>query len=259
MNTLNSDAFQQALLKLRNAYLEEVPEKLDRLEHLLLEIEQRHADGESFNELFRIVHSMKGSGGTFGLHILTTICHQLEDLLGTTAGGAAFGTNLIAASLKYVDLLRLANEQSRAGNESFPQVEEQLSALRKELAPRVSTVLLVDHSKLSTKLYLHVLAKLPVKTVVMSDGPNALIRALTEPFDLIITNYELPILNGGALIAAMKLSGAASSKARMILITSNKKLTSTRKRATDPDYTITKDAQLAQHLAEVVALCLAPG
>jgi len=258
MDRDTSDAFQQAMLKLRTSYLEEVPEKLDRLEHLLLEIEQSSADTEAFDEVFRIVHSMKGSGGTFGLHILTTICHELEDLFSATGGGASFGKDLVAASLSYVDLLRLTREQYRTSNENLAQVEKQLDNLRKQLAPRVSTILLIDNSRLSTKLYLHVLSGLPVKTVVMNDGPNALVRALTEPFDLIIANYELPVLNGDALIAAVKLSFTSNSKRpKTILITSNKKLKSARHRSTDPDETILKDADLAQHLVDAVKQNLA--
>lgn len=234
-----------------------MPEKLDRLEHLLLELEQGPAGSEPFNELFRIVHSMKGSGGTFGLHVLTTICHELEDILSATGGGASFGKDLIAASLKYLDLLRMASGQYRAGNEVLPQVEEQLSNLRKQLAPRVSTALLIDNSRLSTKLYLHVLSGLPVKPVVMEDGPNALIRALTEPFDMIIANHELPVLNGAALIAAIRLSGAPGSKTRTVLISSNLKPTSARNRFTDADYTIIKDADLPQNLLAAVKQILA--
>ena len=79
MNSTNSDTFQQMLLQLRKTFLEDMPEKLDRLESLLLEIEKNGDGGEVFNELYRIVHSLKGSGGTHGLHIITTICHQLED------------------------------------------------------------------------------------------------------------------------------------------------------------------------------------
>lgn len=257
MNPITSDAFHQALLKLRESYLEELPEKLDRLEHLLLEIERNSADSETLDEVFRIVHSMKGSGGTFGLHILTTICHELEDLFSTAGGGASFGKNLVSASLSYVDLLRLAHEKYQTGDESFTQVDEQLNNLRKQVAPRVSTILLVENSKLSTNLYLHVLSELPVKVVVMNDGPNALIRALTEPFDLIITNHELPVLNGRALIAAVKLADATRRKPKTILITSNKKLASARNRTADPDCTLFKDANLAQHLVDAVKRNLA--
>ena len=257
MDASQSNAFQQAVLQMRRTYLGELPEKLDKLEALLLEIEKSGASRDEFDELYRIVHSMKGSGGTFGLHILTTICHQLEDLLSTTDGGANLSKELIAPSLNYVDLLRMATEQCQSGNETFPQIEEHLSVLRKQLVPKQFTILLIDNSKLSTKLYLRLLSDLPVNTVVMNDGPNALMRALTEPFDLIISTYEIPVLNGTALIGAVKLSDTKSRSAKTILITSNKQLATTRNRSTDPDHTIIKDAKLAQNLIEKVKYALA--
>ena len=256
MSSINSDTFQQMLLQLRNTFLEEIPEKLDRIDQLLVTMEKSGVDSEPFNEFYRIIHSLKGSGGTFGLHIITTICHQLEDLLNTTEGGAKYTPALIAISLNYVDLLRMVLEQIHAGNESFPQIEERLNKLRKQLSQKNFSVLLVDNSKLSTNIYLRILSELPVQTVVVTDGIFALTRALTEPFDLIITTNEIPVLNGVALIGAIKLSDSKNRNTGTILITSNKNLTATCNRATDPDYTVIKDAKLAQNLADAARRAL---
>jgi chemotaxis protein histidine kinase CheA len=64
MNSANSDTFQQMLLQLRNSFLDEIPEKLDRLDQLLVGMEKSGIDSESFNEFYRIIHSL--SSGTFG-------------------------------------------------------------------------------------------------------------------------------------------------------------------------------------------------
>lgn len=256
MSTVNSDSFQQMLLQLRNTFLEEIPEKLDRLDQLLVAMEKAGVDSDSFNEFYRIVHSLKGSGGTFGLHIVTTICHQLEDLLNTTDGGTKYTPQLIAISLKYVDLLRMALEQIHAGNTSFPQIEERLDGLRKQLAKKQFTVLIVDNSKLLTQIYLQALAELPVRPVMMSDGFVALRRLLTEPFDLLITTNEIPVLNGISLIGALKLSSNKNHNIKAILVTSNKKIAAYLNRATDPDYIIVKDAKLAQNLVDVTMRAL---
>lgn len=207
MSPINSDTLQQMLLQLRKAFLEDMPEKLEHLENLLLDIEKKGATTELFNEIYRITHSLKGSGGTHGLHIITTICHQLEDLLNTTDNGKNFTSPLINASLKYVDILRMATAKIQEGNESHSQIEEQLSILRKQLAPKMFSILIVDNSKLFTQILLQSIAHLPLRPVVMSDGLQALMRILTEPFDLLVTTNEIPVLNGIALIGALKLSG----------------------------------------------------
>ena len=254
MNTSNNpaipDALQKMLLQLRNTFLEDMPEKFDRLENLLLDMEKNGADVDAFNESYRIVHSLKGSGGTHGLHIITTICHQLEDLLNITDGGTKFTPKLIAFSLNYVDLLRMATEHIEAGNENFTQIEQRLSDLRQKLNPKHFSVLLVDNSRLTTNICLQTLSELPVRTVVMHDGLLALMRALTEAFDLIITTNEIPRLNGIALIAALRLSDSQSRHIKTILITSNKNAATAQNRATDADYIIVKDKKLAQNLTD---------
>ena len=48
---------------------------------MILKLEENAEDHESFEDLFRRVHSLKGIGGTHDLRIITTICHKLEDQL----------------------------------------------------------------------------------------------------------------------------------------------------------------------------------
>lgn len=86
----------------------------------------------------------------------------------------------------------------------------------------------------------------------MNDGIFALTRALTEPFDLVISTNEIPMLSGAALIGALKLSDSKSRNTKTILITSNKNFTTAKHRATDADYIVIKDAKLAQSLTDAV-------
>ena len=62
--------------------------------------------------------------------------------------------------------------------------------------------------------------------------------------------------NGVALIGALKLSASKNRNIKTILITSNKNLAKSQNRATDADYTVIKDAKLAQNLAGVTKLSL---
>lgn len=256
MSTVNSDALQQMLQQLRNNFLEDIPEELDRLGLLLVKMERNEANNESFNEFYRIIHSLKGSGSTFGLHIIATICHQLENLLNTTGGGTKFTPELTTASLNYVDLLRAATVQLQTDNKNFFQIEMQLDKLNKQLAQKLFTVLLVDDSRLNTNIYLEILAEFPLKTAVMHDGPNALTRALTEPFDLLITSNEIPILSGIAIIGALKLSSSRNRNIKTILVTSNQNMSVKNSRVTDTDFIVFKDEKLAQNLVEATQRAL---
>lgn len=256
MNPSNPEVFRQMLLQLRNNFLDEMPEKLDRLDQLLVAMEESEGDSELFNEFYRIVHSLKGSGGTHGLHIITTICHQLEDLLNSTTGGAKFPPALMAASFDYIDLLHTALELIRAGDTSYPKIEERLLDLRKQISQKQFTALIVDDSKLLTQIYLETLKEFPVRTVAMPDGHAALLRALTEPFELLITTNEIPVLNGRALIGALKLSLSNNRNVKTILVTSNDELAARKNRVIDADFIVVKNASLAKNLANAVKRAL---
>ena len=58
----------------------EVSEYFERLESRLLQLEQDPEDLQIIGEIFRIMHTMKGSGGMFGFDLLSDVTHDLESL-----------------------------------------------------------------------------------------------------------------------------------------------------------------------------------
>lgn len=58
----------------------EVSEYCERLESGLLELEHDPENQQVIGEIFRIMHSMKGSGGMFGFDLLSDVTHDLESL-----------------------------------------------------------------------------------------------------------------------------------------------------------------------------------
>jgi two-component system, chemotaxis family, sensor kinase CheA len=58
----------------------EVNEYFERLESRLLHLEQNPDDLPVISEIFRIMHTMKGSGGMFGFDLLSEVTHDLESL-----------------------------------------------------------------------------------------------------------------------------------------------------------------------------------
>lgn len=256
MSRDNEDMFQQMLRQMRATFLADVPDRLDRLDQLQFSMEEAGAAPESFNEFYRIIHSLKGSGGTFGLPVITTICHQLEDLLNTTDGGKNFSKARLAISLEYIELLRQTIALIQAGRDSFPEIEEQFGELRNRLASKQYQALIVDDSRLLTEMYRQALAEFPVCSVVVKDGYVALMRAMTEPFDLLITTNEVSGLRGRALVAAIRLSESKGRNLKTILVTSNTAIAQQRNRDTDADHILIRDGALASNLAASVQLAL---
>jgi two-component system chemotaxis sensor kinase CheA len=61
-------------------FKEEVKEYCERLESGLLLLENEPDNYQIIDEIFRIMHSMKGSGGMFGFDLLSEVTHDLESL-----------------------------------------------------------------------------------------------------------------------------------------------------------------------------------
>ena len=61
-------------------FRDEVNDYLERLESGLLILEQEPANVQVIGEIFRLMHSMKGSGGMFGFNLLSDVTHDLESL-----------------------------------------------------------------------------------------------------------------------------------------------------------------------------------
>lgn len=234
---------QLLLAGLRADFLAELPERLDEIERLVLSYEQTTGSKEEFDDLFRQVHRLKGSGGTHGLHILSTICHSFEDNLNRAEKPAA---QITKRWLDYVDLLRRAYALLQADSDDFSDIQAALDLLRTEEYGAELSVLLVVDSPSLRQLCQDVWADYPAVFVVADDGYQALGRLLHESFDVVLCSRQLPGLGGDALIAALKLSHAASATARTVLLTSSS--SGCRVRNTDPDFVVQKDDKMVENL-----------
>lgn len=68
------------MILFQERFKEEVREYFERLESGLLLLEHDPENFQVIDEIFRIMHSMKGSGGMFGFDLLSDVTHDLESL-----------------------------------------------------------------------------------------------------------------------------------------------------------------------------------
>jgi chemotaxis protein histidine kinase CheA len=219
------DSVERLLESLRQSYLAEFSDRCDDLETNVMDLGKPQLYGNAFEMAYRNVHSIKGSAGTHGLLALSSICHHFEDLLTRIDEEAdAVSDELIDASLKYVDLLRDTALQLQTGRLDNDALNEALEAQGKRIFPSEYTGLLVDSSKFNMKIFLNALTELPVKLTVVNDGYQALERLLQEKFDFVITSKELPVLNGVALLSALRASETGNAQIKAVLVTSKDKV-----------------------------------
>ena len=100
-------------------FLAESAEGLDLLDRNLVELEREPKSHERLAEIFRAVHTIKGSGGMLGYPKLELVAHAGESLLsGLRDGKLALHPALISGLLAMVDALRgLLNAIERTGDE----------------------------------------------------------------------------------------------------------------------------------------------
>lgn len=99
-----NDLDTQLLAQMRDDFLEESHELLDQLNLQLTELEKSPNEKTILDEIFRIVHTIKGSSSFSGLNKMSTLSHKIED----TFGGIRKGEIDVDASL--IDIMFEAME-----------------------------------------------------------------------------------------------------------------------------------------------------
>lgn len=89
------------------AFLEESRENLDQLDRDLVDLETQAGDPELLSQVFRAVHTLKGTCGFLGFPRLEALAHAGEDLLGALrAGTVTFDPDIASTLLRLVDVVR---------------------------------------------------------------------------------------------------------------------------------------------------------
>jgi two-component system chemotaxis sensor kinase CheA len=93
--------------ELTREFLIESQEGLDRMERCLTDLEERPQDIELLSEIFRSVHTIKGTTGFLGFKRLEKLAHAGENLLGLLRDGKLSANQpIITGLLELMDALR---------------------------------------------------------------------------------------------------------------------------------------------------------
>ena len=250
ISTPNLSHAEQLLQQLKVSFLEGLDDRCGELELIVLSLDNKEEAQDYYNELYRCVHSLKGSAGTHGISLISTICHHFEDYLNIIEGHFEnIDGNFIDQCLVYIDLIKNTAEEAKKENPKFAQFEDRLAQIRQKMLDDKLLVLIIESSSVMLKLCQTALSDLPVQTIVVDDGLKALERILKERFDFIITGNTLKTLNGVALISAMKVSESINSNTKTIMLTSTPNIRFPI--GVKPNYMICKSSSLVDELHNV--------
>ena len=245
---------EKLINELKNSFISELPQRLDNLESIILDSHDPDVFREQYETIYREAHSLKGLGGSYGIHIMSSICHAMEDELSAIQGKhELFKQYGIDYWLKYIDLIRKVIDYINAQNEDFSAIEDELKQLqstRPDGSVSKLHCLVVSASTMYEKMLCSNFASKPIKFSFCYNGYDGLGRLLNESFDLLITDFETPALNGLALIGSLRLSSHKNKNITTILLTSKseKKLG----RMTDPDFVVYKNEDFSDTINAIV-------
>ena len=118
-------------------FLLETHENLTLLDSDLLTLEKNPADKSTLAQVFRTMHSVKGTAGFLGLMKLQSVAHSAESLLSRLRSGElSFNPAIATAMLRVVDAIRemLASIENSGeeGSGDYAELTAQVDRLREE-------------------------------------------------------------------------------------------------------------------------------
>ncbi len=115
-----------------NVFIEEAQELIAELEQSLLVLEGNPDDEKSIDQIFRVLHTLKGNSDMFGFDKIGEITHQLENVYdGIRNKEIALNEDILSTTLHVVDHIRtLLHERE----DLKPNTQENQKMLQEELA-----------------------------------------------------------------------------------------------------------------------------
>src|SRR3954453_15564704 len=119
------------LEQLLEGFVDESQESFDRVTRSLMELEKSPAQGPSFDELARGLHTLKGSAATLGLAELADFAHRMEDVVLPLRGSAQpLPAPVSDAVLKAVDVW-MARLRATAAKKELPDLAASIALLER--------------------------------------------------------------------------------------------------------------------------------
>jgi len=90
-----------------NSFIEEANELIIDLEDSLLTLEEMPTDQDAVHRVFRVMHTLKGSGGMFGFNAVSDFTHHLESIYYKIRNGDLVLTKeILTLTLQSIDLIK---------------------------------------------------------------------------------------------------------------------------------------------------------
>ncbi len=241
--------FDKQVKELQQQYLEEMPEKIDDIDDIILQLENSNEPEPLLQKISRKIHTIKGTAGSYDMGFASTVCHNFEDYLAAIHVSNSKINTQVDNFLKFTCLLREYTEACITDNFHLNKFEEKLTSLIPSYTLNKHRALIIENTKSMAHQYLKVLNSLNIESSFARNGYDALGRLLKENFDSLITVAQTELMDGLSLISALRVINTSNQNIPAILITSDNriKLSETHK----PAYLLKKEPALLKVLSKI--------
>ena len=244
--------YDEQMAELQKEYIHEAKDKLDNLEELL-SLLRSDKNETTYREFIGVIHSLKGTSGSYDLRFTSMACHSFEEYL-RTFHFVDLDDEKIDNCFKFIDMLNAHLNLFEPG--TFDTKTEELATLHsieKELGAEheVHKILLGSPSKFLTKVYKDALTEFKVDFESMDDI-NEMIESLSvKKFDTLITPFVLKNYKIHDFIKAVRDLEPPNCYINIILIASDPKIKIELEGSERPNYILFNSPNLSVELHEV--------
>ncbi len=222
---LNEFDIDKHLKELQQEYLQELPGKIDDIDNLIIGLEDSDDPGSAMRNIAGMIHTIKGTAGSYDMNFASTLCHNFEDYIAALQVAKTQFNTEIDNFLKFTGLLREYIDSCLLGGyQDFDQFNKKLSELVSGYAKTKHRILIVEPAKSMSYRYLKALKKFNVEASFAKDGYDALGRLVKEKFDSMITVAQMEWIKGLQLIASLRIIESDNQNIPVVLITSDSEI-----------------------------------
>lgn len=216
-------------------------------------ISNQNLDKETFKEVFRIVHSLKGGAASHEFTNLSTICHHFEDFLTLKLVDDLQNNEHYETCLKFTDILEEVIKKKIKGEEIlFSKYIEQISYLN---LPEAETsqgfkgqILVVDNTKTIGSIVKKSLEDSGYACTLTKDGLVAFNKLVTKKFDALISSINLSPFDGISLVTALRSTNNINADIPTLVISASKNIVERFPKDYRPNKVVVKDEQFIENL-----------
>lgn len=236
------------MAQMRQDFIDGCQDKVEALNATLSDVVGGVQDETKSNEFRRLVHSLKGLGGTFGFPAITHVAHRLEDYLEIAGHLDSANVDKVQA---YVDAIEAIIDSGE--NPSEAETERMLRALPQgqvagftgQKAIAVAALVVMPQG-IWRKMVGQELASCGFRVGFSENGQAALAGALATPPDMVFAAMELEDMTGVELAGVFQ-AVARTRGARFAIVTSRESL-----RVPEGVLVVRKSKEFAENLAEAL-------